>query len=276
MNFQDYYHYNYFKNPSHPAEKCLFVSDSCGYVADPQFRIHRKTFYNYLAFYIRQGTFYLIQNGQKYTFHCGEGALISLFKPHLYYSDSNDTAHVLWFHFRGAGSAPLMEWLGNIGLLPYCYHDIKKEACFLELFQLTKEQAGDTVIASHLYRTIMEIISDHCFQAKEDESIPANLPSAVHFMKKNICINLSLQEISSEANMGKYHFSHMFKKYYGISPIQYFNSQKMEVACRLLTETNDNIEEIAEQIGYENVSYFRKVFKNYFGISPSVYRRLNL
>lgn len=273
MKEEEYYHYSYFKNPSHLAEKCLFVSDACGYTADRDFRIDRKTFYNYRAFYVRKGTFHLEQYGKKYVFHAGDGAIISLVDQHLYYSDESDMAHLLWFHFRGAGAGALMEWLGSSGLLPYCYHDEEKEKFFEEIFRLTQKEAGETAIAGHIYRTLTEILSDQCFCEKEDESVPRELRQAVQFMEANCSENLTLERISKEVNMGKYHFSHMFRKYYGVPPIQYFNSRKMEMVCRLLMESDDSIEKIAERMGYRDQAYFRKAFKSYFGITPSAYRK---
>ena len=107
----------------------------------------------------------------------------------------------------------------------------------------------------------------------EDIQIPAELQRAAGFMEEQVHTNLTLDQISAYAGMGKYHFSHMFKKWYGISPMQYYTSKRMEQACDLLQKSVLSVEEIAEQLGYLDSGYFRKAFKNYFGLTPAAYRK---
>lgn len=49
----------------------------------------------------------------------------------------------------------------------------------------------------------------------------------------------------------------------------------MKYAEMLLTSTNKNILEIANEIGYENPSKFSQSFKKYLGILPRQYRNMN-
>ncbi|MNG29018.1 HTH-type transcriptional activator Btr [compost metagenome] len=41
----------------------------------------------------------------------------------------------------------------------------------------------------------------------------------------------------------------------------------------LLVETQDSLESIAEQCGYQNAFYFSRVFSQHMGMSPSGYRK---
>ena len=276
---EDFYHYSYFKIPSRLAEKCLIVSDAMGYTASPDFRIDRKTFYNYLAFYVYEGTFYIRQYGRSYTLRAGQYGIMNLMDPHLYYSDPEDTAHLLWFHFRGAGVDPLIQMLKENGKLPYIIEDQniiedqrKLSERFFEVFALTKTSADETDVAGHLYGTIMEILKDYDFESQDDRGMPPELTDAAGYMDLHLGSGVTLEELSRNAGMGKYHFCHLFKKYYGVAPLQYFNSKKMEAACRMLKNTDDSIEVIAEKLGYMNSGHFRRMFKNYFGLPPSRYR----
>lgn len=273
MKAETYYHYSHFKTPSRIAEKSLLVSDGMGYTADSDFRIDRKTFYNYLAFYVYKGTFYIEQYGKKLTLHAGTCGILNLMDPHLYYSDSEDTAHLLWFHFRGAGTELLIKNLSENDQLPYLSSSVNAEENFLKAFYLTEHAAGEPQLAGHLYGTIMDILKDFSFQNMEDRHLPAELRETTRFMDANLSIPLNLDLLSKNAGMGKYHFCHLFKQWYGISPIQYYNGRKMEMACQLLKTNNDSIDKIAEQLGYVNSDHFRKTFKKYFGITPSGYRK---
>lgn len=273
MDAETYYQYGYFKTPSRIAEKSILVSDGMGYTVDSKFRIDRKSFYNYLAFYVYKGTFHIEQYGKKLTLHAGTCGILNLMDPHLYYSDSEDTTHLLWFHFRGAGTEQLIRMLSENEQLPYLSCSVKAEDNFLKAFYLTKTSASEMQIASHLYGTIMDILQDYSFRTADDNHVPAELRETIRFMDANLCVPLNLDLLSKNVGMGKYHFCHLFKKWYGISPIQYYNGRKMEMACQLLTNSNDTIENIAEQLGYLNTDHFRKTFKKYFGVTPSGYRK---
>lgn len=275
---EEFYHYNYFKTPSRLAEKCLIVSDAMGYTASPAFRIDRKTFYNYLAFYVYRGTFCVQQYGKSYRLKAGQCGIMNLMDTHLYYSDPGDTAHLLWFHFRGAGADPLIQMLKENGRLPYIIEETDTDVMaerFFQAFDLTRRGAGETETGAHLYSTVMEILRDYDFENQKDSGMPPELTEAASYMDLHLGEGVSLEELSRNAGMGKYHFCHLFKKYYGIAPLQYFNSKKMEAACRMLENTDDSIENIAEKLGYMNTGHFRRMFKNYFGIPPSRYRRIN-
>ena len=47
---------------------------------------------------------------------------------------------------------------------------------------------------------------------------------------------------------------------------------RIRQACKLLTETNNPIQEIARQVGYDNPLTFSKTFKTFCGVSPRSYR----
>lgn len=249
------------------------VSDAMGYTADPKFRIDRKSFYNYLAFYVHEGTFYIEQYNQTFVLHKGDVGILNLMDPHVYYSDSGDVTHLLWFHFRGAGMDSLMEMLKQNDRLPCLCHIPDLEEEFLKNFSLTQSGCSETRLAGHLYEVLMRILTDVLQTFPEDTKIPAELQRAAGFMEEQAGTNLTLDQISAYVGMGKYHFSHMFKKWYGISPMQYYTGKKMERACELLQKTALSVEKIAEQLGYLDSGYFRKAFKNYFGLTPAAYRK---
>lgn len=53
----------------------------------------------------------------------------------------------------------------------------------------------------------------------------------------------------------------------------YLNNLRMRRAVELLERTDKKIYEIAEEVGFSNVSYFSTVFKKNFGQNPNVYQR---
>ena len=69
-------------------------------------------------------------------------------------------------------------------------------------------------------------------------------------------------------------FSTIFKKETGKSFITYLTDYRMDVAVRLIVETNDKSYEIGEKVGYLDANYFSYVFKKKFGVSPSKIQKI--
>jgi len=82
----------------------------------------------------------------------------------------------------------------------------------------------------------------------------------------------SLQNFLAQAGKTYAHQCRIFKKCYGISPLNYVNELRATRARALLKDTNMNISEVAIKLGFENLSYFTRFFKKYSGQSPSSFK----
>ena len=87
--------------------------------------------------------------------------------------------------------------------------------------------------------------------------------------------SLTLDQLAEEAHMNKFYLSHAFKQEYGISPINYMISRRLEESKYLLAETDLSMSQIAQLLGFSSLSYFSQVFHRTQGISPMEYRQQN-
>ena len=83
---------------------------------------------------------------------------------------------------------------------------------------------------------------------------------------------LTLEQLAEEAHMNKYYLSHAFKREYGVSPINYMISKRIEESKYLLAETDLSMSQIAQLLGFSSLSYFSQVFHRTQSISPKEYR----
>ena len=65
-----------------------------------------------------------------------------------------------------------------------------------------------------------------------------------------------------------------FREATGTTLIGYAQNLRVEEAKRQLEEGGQAIDEIAVDVGYENVAFFRRLFKRSTGLSPGEYRRM--
>lgn len=94
------------------------------------------------------------------------------------------------------------------------------------------------------------------------------------WLKTNYHKAINIDILSQHFNMSTRNLKRRFKNATGLSPIQYLQMLRIEAAKILLEQNQYNVEEITVTIGYEDVSFFRKLFKRYTGLSPKAYQNL--
>lgn len=82
----------------------------------------------------------------------------------------------------------------------------------------------------------------------------------------------TLDEIAKKAYLSSEHLRRLTTKTYGRTPMKQLNWLRMQRAAELLICTNDKIEVIGMQCGYNNVNTFTTTFKKCHKLTPSDYR----
>ncbi|SDI81599.1 MULTISPECIES: GlxA family transcriptional regulator [Halomonadaceae] len=68
-------------------------------------------------------------------------------------------------------------------------------------------------------------------------------------------------------------FKRRFKAATGMTPMEYLHTLRLEEAKQILESSAEPIEAVAEQVGYAEPSFFRRLFTRRVGLTPSQYRR---
>jgi len=101
----------------------------------------------------------------------------------------------------------------------------------------------------------------------------SSIGKALQFIRKNFIRQITLDEISRECGMSKYHFTRTFKSVTGITFRKYHNKTRIEASKILFKKQELNITEICYAVGFNDASYFSRVFRKLEGISPALYKR---
>lgn len=80
--------------------------------------------------------------------------------------------------------------------------------------------------------------------------------------------NFKGDEMASLCGLSRDYFGRVFKSAIGMTPVQYQNECRVRIADVLLRSGDYTVSEIAEKVGFEDVSYFIRVYKKIRGFSP--------
>ena len=83
---------------------------------------------------------------------------------------------------------------------------------------------------------------------------------------------IALNEVAKQFHISEYYLSRNFRLVTGFSFNEYLNTTRVNMAKRLLKETNLNITRIAEEVGFNTITHFGRTFRKIVGFSPKAYR----
>lgn len=146
--------------------------------------------------------------------------------------------------------------------------------------ELESDSGGSRIYIESLAATLCmhllkhySVSNEKIFPYSQDKGLSRRkLQQVISYINDNLEKDLSLAEISGEVEMSMYHFSRLFKKSTGLTPHQYVMNCRIERAKNLLSRTENPIEKISEQVGFQSQSHFTNVFRKLIGATPKVYR----
>lgn len=122
----------------------------------------------------------------------------------------------------------------------------------------------------YLNRLVYE--QKHPKKAAEELSLYQNLCS---FIEEHIEEDLSLERLSLEFFVSKYHIAHVFKDNLGLSIHQYITKKRL-LLCRESIVSGMGITESYQTFGFGDYSSFYRAFKKEYGISPKDFKNMQM
>ena len=191
-------------------------------------------------------------------------------------SSQTDPWELVWVHFNGATSREYYRYFSSISapaFEPHSFPELRlKLDSLLDANTVSDFQAEIT--SSRLIVDILSILLQDITESRE-ENHPGRLKMTEirAYLDEHYTEKFSLDQLSDQFFISKYHLSREFHQYYGITLNQYVIARRLTRAKKLLRFSDFSLEEIARSCGFYDASYLNRQFKNSEGVTASEFRK---
>lgn len=257
-----------------PTLKLLYVS-SAKYGGDWNSSLHSHDCTE--LFYVVSGMGQFKVEDQLFPVSTDDLVLIS---PNVEHTELSRDHHPLEYVVLGIGGlelVPAPEQDSRYCVMPFQgQRDDVLPLLYILLREAEKKDAGYELICQN----ILESLAVRMGRRIEFSSSPgghyANKECALvrRYIDNHFKENITLSQLSELVHINKYYLVHTFSREYGVSPISYLISRRLQESKYLLSRTNHSLSQISHMLGFSSPSYFSQSFRRVEKMSPLEYRKL--
>ena len=129
-------------------------------------------------------------------------------------------------------------------------------------------RAQGSAILKELLLKVLETVDENALPARMVEALDK-------YIRDNAGDDISNTEIGAIFGYHPFYISKVLKDRKGTTLRQYIIAYRLKLAKKLLSESAKSVNEVSEECGFNDPSYFTKTFKSAFGMTPKEYRNLS-
>lgn len=120
----------------------------------------------------------------------------------------------------------------------------------------------------------MELLASPRYVANLSCDVSNRFKNLINFIMQNFDKDITLADVAEYSHMGVTAFCNFFREQFRCTFVEYLTSVRIGHACKLLSESDRNVVEIAFESGFNNLANFNRQFKKLKNMTPSDYRKL--
>jgi AraC-like DNA-binding protein len=230
---------------------------------------------NHILILLTSGSITYDVENQRFHLHKGDLLYVpqGIVRSATNHTDSTHEMYVAHFLYEGTGEGlPLLQQGAVQYIKLFQFEYMKQRFSLLTQHWLRKQLYTDTFCHSILLE-MLAIVNE-----ETDSNVNMNRSySLVSQLQNHITMHyrhaITMEELASLVQRTPNYVSRLFKEATGKSVTEYIQQVRILAACDLLTNSQMNVGEVSDFLGFCEQSYFNKVFKRLTGTLPSTYMK---
>lgn len=168
------------------------------------------------------------------------------------------------------------------GALPIIHIPRSKRRQLVRMFRdLHAESLRGTPESPELSRCLLLLLLGEIYRAmpKPAVEVPQDgslVSSALAYIQQHCLEAISLRDVADFVHRTPSHVASTVKNATGHSVGTWINSGRLGEAANRLAHTDDSLDEIASNIGWQDKTHFIRQFRKVYGVTPAAWRRQNV
>ena len=225
-------------------------------------------------FYIVSGKGQFIIQDQVFPVDVNNLVIINPNVPHTEDSLNSQPLEYIVLGIDGIELATSTNSNGQFCILDH-FESVEVSSCLRNILrEMEQKNTGyEDICQAYMEILILRLMRSTSFSVTTAPTASHQCASVRHYIDTHYKEPLTLDILAEEAHVNKFYLAHAFKEEYGLSPINYMISRRIEESRYLLQETDMSMSQIARILGFSSASYFSQSFRRAEGISPIAYRK---
>jgi|SaaInlStandDraft_1057018.scaffolds.fasta_scaffold37872_2 LacI family transcriptional regulator len=200
----------------------------------------------------------------------------------LAYHDHFASRISLYFHSSGIRIPE------DVAIISVGNHEFKCETSLVPLSSIEHDWKGlwkvsfnmlnEMILGTSAVRDTVYVPPKVVVERKSTDVLPVNdqeVALALKYIWENFFKPINTGDVVSKLKISRSTLERRFKTCLGRTINDELRRKRIEVAERLLVNTNQSVSDIAEQVGFPSRNHFYKVFEDVYHCTPAKYRRQN-
>ncbi|RXZ80115.1 AraC family transcriptional regulator [Paenibacillaceae bacterium] len=255
----------------------------------------RRNFQVYDILMVAKGTLYMMEDGVQYAIGPDQVLVLESGRTHEGYRPCEEETDIYWIHFIHSGTGQTMmdreiPWttvvesgtdqdtspseqymympkFGSLALAPLL-------PLLHEMLHIHRHFSVDGALRlQSLLAQVLVRMQAETMAARQSLRSYEICKQVQHYLRHHMKAPFSSEEMKMAVPYHTDYLARCLKKHTGMSPLQYLHAERMQAARRLLAESDEPIQQIAEAVGIPDYNYFIRAFRSHVGVPPGAYRR---
>lgn len=206
------------------------------------------------SYELKEGGAYLVPSGAKFEYVCEE------------------EAEYLFFHIKWSG-------IDELDLMRRCRYtvcrldDVDWQPAVLHIIQHESRSLADGIwLKNEMDRLLLRCADRYEIDLSEPKYSDCTL-RALFYIQKNLSATFNLNDIATASLVAGSTITRFFRNEVGCSMTEYVYELLWTESCRLLSNTQLNLQKICEELGFCEPSFFSRQFYDRLKVRPGEFRK---